>query len=147
MKPSPIAGLMLDTSAISRVCDRHADALALVSDSRCFVTDIQLKELFRTPDVERRERLKETLLELNVRVIRPDVRSGGFYDGDVGAVRPLGRLWPVIAANQKGRFKRNIHDSLIAETARIHGLTLVTADKGLAAVARKFGVSVSLIAS
>lgn len=142
-----IAGFMLDTSAISRICDRHDDALALIADIPCFVTDIQLQELFRTPDFQRRERLKETILNWNIRVLRADVSSGGFDEDDVGEGRPLGRLWPAIAANQRGGFKRNINDALIAETARIHNLTLVTADKGLAAVSRKFGVSVSLIAS
>jgi len=157
---------MLDTSAINRILDGAVgNEWPLRGD--IFVTDIQLQEILDTPDPNRRDFLFGGLMSLRPNVIRPGDMFQ-FYDGsgddfDTGERLPrgpipewyyasvplsFGRIVPLIArrlpANRK-RPENPLRDGFIAEAALLGGMTLVTADRNLAAEAEIFGVLVELI--
>ena len=153
---------MLDTSTINRILDDHVgNEWSLRGD--IFVTDIQLQEILDTRDPDRRSFLFSGLMNLRPNVIRPrdmfQLYDGSGEDFDTGERLPrltipevyyasvplaFGRMVPLIAgrlpANRK-RPENPLRDSFIAEAAFLGGMTLVTADRNLAAEARVFGVS------
>ena len=156
---------MLDTSAINWILDGKAHNEWPLR-GRNFVTDIQLQEVLDTRNDERRGYLFNGLLALKLNVIRPSEMRQLFDQGqnfDTGERFVLGMatVWhrssfppsfgnyvSVIAAElpfNKHRPANPLRDGFIAETALLNGMTLVTADRRLAAVARFFGVVVEEI--
>jgi predicted nucleic acid-binding protein len=157
---------MLDTCTINRILDGEVgNEWSLRGD--IFVTDIQFQEILDTRDEDRRDFLFAGLMSLRPLVIRPS-KITGWYDGggdefDTGERLPRGTIpaayyssvpisfgnyVQVIArrlpANRK-RPENPLRDGFIAETALLAGMTLVTADRKLAAEAQMFGVHAELI--
>jgi len=124
-----------------------------------YVTDIQLQELAQTPDPDRRDSLVGAFAGLRPTIIRPSGLEfvpeyfgfSSYYDAgrifdDEDYPRPIGKISPHIAATLGSKVERHYPDALIAEAALMRNLTLVTADRTLAKVARGFGIYVEQIA-
>lgn len=150
-------GFMLDTSAINRIHDGMDCEWSLRGP--LYVTDIQLQEIGATRDPRRRDSLLRAFVSLRPTVIRPSglvfvpeyfgftsYCDAGFALTDEDYPRPVGRIMPHIAAALGSRIETQFRDALIAEAALQSGLTLVTADRKLARVARSFGAPVEEIA-
>jgi hypothetical protein len=158
---------MLDTSAINRILDRAVEN-EWPPRGDIFVTDIQFQEMLDTRDPTRRNFLFKGLMSLRPNVIRPRdmfrLYDGSGEDFDTGERFPrstvtewhyasvplsFGRMVPVIARRLPTNRKRPenpLRDGFIAESALLGGMTLVTADRNLAAVAQMLSVPVELIA-
>lgn len=147
------SGFMLDTSAINRIHDWQQCPWSLRGP--IYVTDIQLLELSRTPDPDRRASLLVALMSLRPTVVRPRSRvfdpgffafseffNDGFTLGDEDYSLSLGRVMPLISASMGPRVAKYFPDALIAEAALTSNLTLVTADRRLAKISRSFGAHV-----
>jgi hypothetical protein len=149
-------GFMLDTSAINRVHDWHECPWSLRGP--LYVTDIQLQEISRTRNPERRASLLAAFMSLRPTVVRPRGRifdpeffgfteffDGGFTLDDEDYSLSIGRVMPLIARSIGSRVEKHFPDALIAEAALTSNLTLVTADRRLAKVGRSFGAHVEEI--
>ena len=150
-------GFMLDTSAINRIHDGLGCEWSLRGP--LYVTDIQLQELARTRNPERRESLLDAFRSLRPTIIRPlgldfvpdyfgftSCFDAGCMFSDEDYPLPIGRIMPHIAATLGSRVERHFPDALIAEAALRRELTLVTADRKLAKVASFFGARVEQVA-
>jgi predicted nucleic acid-binding protein len=158
---------MLDTNVINRILDGEVEnEWPLRGD--IFVTDIQLQEILDTRDPNRRDFLFGGLKSLRPNVIRPrdmfQLYDGSGDDFDTGDRLPrgaipewyyanvplsFGRIVPLIARRLPANRKRPVNplrDGFIAEAALLGGMTLVTADRNLAAEAEMFGVHVERVA-
>ena len=155
-------GFLYDTCAINCILDREVqNGWSLRGEG--YITDLQMQEILETPNPRRRNFLFQGLMNLQLTVIRPaetwcSYDCGGNFDTGqrISSSMPeayypemsRGRLVPLIArrlpANRK-KPQNPMRDAFIAEAALLNELTLVTADKKLAARARKFGVQVELI--
>ncbi len=135
---------VLDTVIFNRVLDGKFSLSSLPEGSAFVATRIQLEELKKTPDLARRCDLLRTFHEIAPELIPAsfsfDIKGAGFDEGkwsesddsiklrsDLGKIKPKPNNW---------------EDALIAEVALEQKYWLVTADKNLANVARKHGVSV-----
>ena len=161
----PIMDFMLDTSAINRILDGHVGNEWSLR-GRNFVSDIQLQEVLDTSDDARREYLLRGIAALRLNVIRPTdmlqlFEAGENFDTGERFMPGMGTVWfrnafPLsygnyvtaiayeLPANER-RPQNPLRDGFIAETALLNGMTLVTADRRLAASARRFGVTVERI--
>jgi len=150
-------GFMLDTSAINRIHDWQQCPWSLRGP--LYVTHIQLQEIAQTPKPDRRASLMAAFMSLRPTVVRPLGRifnpdffgfasycDEGFTLPDEDYALSLGRVMPLIAASMGSRVEKYFPDALIAEAAALtSNLTLVTADRRLARVARSFGTHVEKI--
>ena len=156
---------MLDTSALNRILDARVDNEWSLR-GRIFVTDIQLQEVLDTSNNARRSYLINGMMALDLNVIRPTEMPQRFDVGqgfDTGDRFPTGMatVWYLNAfplsfgnyvqaissdlpANNR-RPENPLRDGFIAEAALLNHMTLVTADRRLAGIARSFGTSVEYI--
>ena len=156
---------MFDTSALNRILDGRADNEWSLR-GRNFATDIQLQEVLDTPNEVRRRYLIDGLVALQLNIIRPTEMPQLFDVGqafDTGERFPtgMGTVWycnafPLSFGNyvlaiasdlpaNKRRRENPLRDGFIAEAALLNRMTLVTADRRLAEVARAFGTNVEHI--
>ena len=154
----PTRGFMFDTCTINRIFDQKVSADEWRLRGPIYVTDIQISEIAQTPDRVRRESLLATLFALTPSVVRPGsprLHTYDFGSGDDDAhdeqqclgshELSLGRQVPIMAAmlgRSPAKFENRFRDALITEATRTNRLILVTADKGLAKMATRFGVCV-----
>ena len=156
---------MLDTSALNRILDGRVDN-AWALRGRNFVTDIQLQEVLDTSNDARRRYLVQGLVGLHLNVIRPTEMpqlfdAGQNFDTGERFLTGMGTVWhrnafPLSFGNyvltiarhlpaNKGRPKNPLRDGFIGEAALLNGMTLVTADRRLAEIARAVGTAVEHI--
>jgi predicted nucleic acid-binding protein len=129
---------VVDTNIINWLIDGKIDRAALPSDGKFVATHIQVDEINRTSDEDRRARLSLTLIS-TIRELLPTesaVMDISRFDwckmGD-------GVIYTSIKNEldaENGERRSNIRDALIAEVAIVNGFTLLTADADLAEIAK-----------
>ena len=154
--------MMLDTNVFNHLLDGRIDG-HLLAGAKLYVTHIQHDEINRTSDPARRGALLEMVASVMGKCVVTsscvaDV-SAADYAGASADVPTESAVWGVskwgqakwgsgedllspmraeLDALNKSK-KNNIQDVLIAETALKQGFVLVTSDRNLAEVMRKFG--------
>ena len=135
---------VVDTNVINWLIDAKIDRAALPNDGEFVATHIQIDEINRTSDEERRARLFLTLAS-TIRELLPTettVLDTSRLDwcklGD-GVIYTS--IKNQLDAKNGGR-RSNIHDALIAEVAIVNGFILLTADADLAEVTKNHKGSV-----
>ena len=142
LRKSTMPGLMLDTNVFNHLIDGRLD-LARLQGRKLFATHVQIGELRKTPDEARRNELLALFEELNIEHHPTSSMVAGISVAG-GACASDGKLYESMRgelnALNKGK-RNNSEDILIAETAIVNGLTLLTGDRHLIAVTEKFGGS------
>src|SRR5947209_5918134 len=129
---------VVDTNLINWLIDGKIDRSALPSDGEFVATHIQVDEINRTSDEDRRARLSLILIS-TIRELLPtesmvwDISRFDWCKMGDGVVYTS--IKNELDAKNGGR-RSNIHDALIAEVAIVNGFTLLTADADLAEAAR-----------
>jgi predicted nucleic acid-binding protein len=132
---------VVDTNIFNKLIDGSLSTEDIPADAELVATHVQIDELNRTRDDERRARLflrfatlvdsviptESTVLGVS-RLNHSKLSDGGLYN----------RLKIDLDSLNKGK-TNNTHDVLIAEVAIANGHTLLTADYHLAEVAKKHG--------
>ena len=135
---------VVDTSIINRLIDGSLSTEDIPADAELVATHVQIDELNKTRDEERRARL---FLKFATTVNSVIPTESFFLDvsrldysklGDGGL---YAKLKAELDSLNEGK-ANNAQDALIAEVAIANGYTLVTADHHLAEVARKYGGTV-----
>jgi len=130
---------VVDTNIINWLVDAKIDRAALPSDGPFVATHIQIDELNRTSNEERRARLFLVLASTIPELVPTEsaVLDVSRFDhcklGDGVIYTAIKNALDV----RNGGRRANIHDALIAEVAIKNGHTLLTADTELAEVARE----------
>lgn len=135
---------VVDTNIINRLADGIVQPESLPNDGEFIATHVQIDELNKTKDEERRAQLfikfattvddvipTESLVVGISRVGLSKVSDGNLYLS----------LRTALDARNGGK-PNNSHDALIAEVAVKNGYVLVTADADLAQVAQQHGCKV-----
>jgi hypothetical protein len=121
---------IVDTCIINRLVEGHLSVDELPKDGEYFSTHIQIDEINKTQDEEKRARLFLTFAKQNDNIVPTkttvcDVsRLDNCCLGD-GAIYQ--KLKNILDRKNKNK-KNNIQDALIAEIALVDGMTLITAD-------------------
>lgn len=146
-----MAGYLLDTSAVNRICNGEVDADTW---SPFYITDLVLQELSRTRDHARRTHL---LGMLRGRlgpggILRSESPCVAFHEDADAFDSPydayslsVGRSFPLILRSIGSSHRQHWRDAFIVQAAMMNGLTLVTADKDQAKGARRCGLTVEFI--
>ena len=140
---------VVDTNILNRLVDGALRPEDLPADSEFVATHVQVDELNRTSDVERRARL---FLMFATTVNAVVCTESFVLDASRLGYAKLsdGILYTALKADLdvKNRGKaNNVQDALIAEMAIVNGYMLLTADSHLAEVANKHGCSVRHLAT
>lgn len=139
---------IVDTNIINRLIDGSLSTEDIAADEELVATHVQVDELNKTRDEERRARLflrfattvdsviptESFVLDVS-RLNYSKLGDGGLY----------AKLKAELDSLNKGK-ANNAQDALIAEVAIANGYTLLTADYHLAQVARKYGGTVRYFA-
>ena len=129
---------MVDTNVINWVVDGKIDRAALPGDVQFVATHIQIDEINRTSDEDRRARLF-LVLTSTIRKLLPtesavmDISRFDWCKMGDGVI--YASIKNELDAKNGGR-RNNIHDALISEAAIVNGFTLLTADLDLAEAAK-----------
>ena len=144
---------MFDTVAFNRIVEDEVPVEQLIPFVEAFATPIQWHELKRTKKTnptkwDKLRRLFQTLLGEETpsgdsRLIPTATTAWGHSPWGSGKWSKKDNLYgPILTTmNERERHKNNPRDALIAETAIKKDLILVTDDKGLREVARRFGAT------
>lgn len=135
---------VVDTNIINRLVDGTVQPEDLPNDGEFVATHVQIDELNKTKDEERRARLfikfaitvghvvpTESLVVGISRVGLSKVSDGNLYSSLRAALDARNNAKP-----------NNAHDALISEVAVRNGYVLLTADADLAQVAQQHGCNV-----
>lgn len=131
---------MFDTNIFNRLLDGHADLTKLHGKS-CYATHIQFDEIQATKDSERRLKLVKLFSEVQTSQIPTESIVWDVSRWDMAKFSD-GEKYAAILMKLNSRNKakaNNIQDALIAETALVMGLVLVTEDGDLSEVFIEFG--------
>lgn len=139
---------VLDTNIFNWLIDGRIQPVDLPADGDYVATHVQVDELNKTGNADRR-----AMLFLKFAEIRPKVVPTESMVWDVsrwdhakwGDGETYDKLKTDLDALNKSR-PNNILDALIAEVAIVNAHTLLTADSDLAKVAEKYGCKVRLYA-
>ncbi len=133
-------GYIFDTNIFNHILDGNVDSSALETVEPCYSTHIQNDELQATRDPHRRSRL----LAMFTMIPQDHIPTESFILGhsrlDMARLGE-GNLYSDIKGKldeQNGGRSSNIKDALIAETAIMNGLTLVTDDSDLYTVVTEY---------
>jgi len=135
---------VVDTNIINRLIDGSLSTDDIPADAELVATHIQVDELNKTQDEDRRARLflrfattvdsivptESTILEVS-RLDYSKLGDGVLYARVKADLDSLNKEKP-----------NNTQDALIAEVAIANGYTLLTADRDLSVVAQKHGCTV-----
>lgn len=137
---------VVDTNIVNWLIDGTIDKSAMPGDGEFVATHIQIDEINRTSDDERRARLFLTLASslsglLQTETTVTDVSRFDFSKlGDGVIYRSVKNQLDAM----NGGTPSNIRDALIAEVSIVNSHTLLTADRDLARVAGDHGGMVRL---
>ena len=132
---------VVDTNVINWLVDGRINGTMLPSDGEFVATHVQIDEINRTSNEERRARLFLTLASslsglLPTETVVADVSRGDWSKpGD-------GKVYNSIKTGLdaiNGAKPSNVRDALIAEVCIVNSHTLLTADQDLAKVASTYG--------
>jgi hypothetical protein len=148
-QPATRPGFVVDTCVFNWLADGKIKREALPSGGRFAITHIQLDEINKTKDEERRARLLLAHAALQCELIPTQT-----FVSDVSRLDHArlgnGELFKKIKAEldaANGRKKNNSQDALIAEAAIVNGYTLITADLHLKQATVKHGGAVLFFTS
>ena len=136
-----MTGYMFDTNVFNDIVDSNIDISSLADGPTLYATHIQVDEIRKTPDEERRVRLEELFSEIPQESVPTesmiwDVSRWGkskWSDGELlSGIRQ--RL-----VGFGGRDESNDEDALLADIAINKGFILVTHDRCLYRVVTEFG--------
>lgn len=138
---------VVDTCVLNRLIDGKLLRSNLPSDGRFVATHIQIDELNRTKDEDRRSRLF-----LMFSTLRPEIFPVESFVWDVSRFGHAkwgdGKTAMSLKSDLdqlNGGKQNNIQDALIAEVAIRNGFTLLTTDRDLREVAARHGAKVQLL--
>jgi len=128
-----LSGYIFDTNIFNEILDGSIDPSFLPRNGRFYVTHIQSDEIRATRNAQRREQLERIFSDFpsknlpTASFVLDHSRLGmaSLSDGEVNA-KLRNRL-----VELGGENRGNVNDVLIAETAILSGLTLVTHDMAL----------------
>lgn len=132
---------ILDTNIFNRLLDGQI-AIAQLPLGQYVATHIQLDEIERTPDPERRAELHAQFASIIDEVTPTESFVLDFSRLDMarlGDAVVFEQLRDTLSAAAPQRFTANTNDALIGEAAINNGYTLVTADRELASIVRRLG--------
>ena len=137
----PTTKYVIDTCVFNWLTDRKVEKGQLPRDGGFAITHIQVDEMNATKDQERRACLFLIQTELHCKLLPTETALWGESRWDY-AKWGEGKSYLGIKSDldtlNKGK-NNNHRDALIAETAILNGLTLITADKDLRIVTEKHG--------
>lgn len=139
---------VVDTNIINRLIDGSLSTDDIPADAELVATHVQIDELNKTRDEERRARLFLRFATTVDSVVPTEsfVLDVSRLDySKLGDATLYGTLKTELDALNKGK-ANNVQDALIAEVAIANRYTLLTADYHLAEVARKYGGTVRYFA-
>ena len=133
-----IIGYMFDTNVFNQILDEEIEC-NLFSRINCFVTHIQHDEICNTKNPERKKRLEETFVLIEKRTILTEtiilgtsrLNQAKLSDGILNK-----EILEML--NKKKKKLNNWEDALIAETAIMNSLTVVTHDEALFTIITNF---------
>ena len=135
---------VVDTCIINKLIDGKLSLDELPPNSSFFASHIQIDEINKTKDSERRVQLFLKFTEVSPKIIPTESfvlnvsRLGQAKLSDGELFNYLKNSLDILNKSKRS----NGRDALIAETAIINGYTLLTSDKHLAEVAKKYGANV-----
>ena len=131
---------VVDTSIINKLVDGKINPFELPTDGEFLASHIQIDELKKTKEDERRAQLLARFDELGAEVVKTESalfdrsKFGGAKFGDGITIQALTN-----ALDALNRKKNNPNDALIGELAIKNGFTLLTADRDLKTVVESHG--------
>jgi len=134
-------GYMFDTMIFNDIFDNEVD-VDLITGIKCFVTHIQHDEICATNNPERKRELLEIFSIIEKRIMPTETTIfdvSSFDQAKLGNGDLYKKL--LTQLNKKTKKPNNVKDALIAETAILNHLTLVTHDEALFTVITKNGGS------
>ena len=135
---------LVDTNIINWLIDGRVEHEALPSDGELVATHIQIDEINRTSNEDRRARLVLTLMS-TIRELLPTETTILGVSRLAWCKLGNGTIYESIKEAldaRNGRRSSNIHDAPIAEVAIVNRFTLLTADTDLAQITREHGGAV-----
>lgn len=135
---------IFDTNIFNRLVDGTFLLSELPSDAEFFATHIQIDELNKTKDTERRAKLFLRFVETTPTLVPTESFTIGVSRIGQAKISKKDNLAQQIRNDLdglNGAKHKNSQDALIAEVAAVNNLTLVTADYDLAQIASKHGIS------
>ncbi len=135
---------VVDTCIINKLIEGKISLDKLPQNCSFFASHIQIDEINKTSDAERRSRLFLKFSEINPKLIPTESAIWGvsrWSQAKWGNGKLFGNLKQSLDVLNKSK-PSNRNDALIAETAIVNGYTLLTSDKDLTEVARKLGCKV-----
>ena len=139
---------MVDTSAFNRLADGRLSRDQLPADAEFVATHVQIDEINRTSDEERRGQLFLTFAQYAPEILPTETLVWGvsrWGQAKWGAGRFYESIKSALDA-RNGAHPNNIQDALIAEAALTNGYELVTADTDMAEVVKEHAGNVLYIA-
>ncbi len=135
---------ILDTNIINRLVDGTMQPEDLPPDGEFIATHVQVDELNRTQDQERRARLFLRFVTLRTEVVSTESMVVGVSRLGQCKLSNANLYTSLKAAldERNHRKKNNAQDALIAEVAAKNHFVLLTADADLADVAEEHGCKV-----
>ncbi|HZQ18827.1 MAG TPA: PIN domain-containing protein [Terriglobales bacterium] len=140
---------VVDTSIFNWLTDGRITKNELPSDAGFAITHIQVEEINKTQDQERRARLAITQAHLHPRLLPTEsfVYDVSRFDHAKWSDGKLCGSLKTELDVLNGKRRNNIRDALIAEVAIANGLTLLTADADLRTATEKHGGKVIFFAA
>jgi len=135
---------VVDTNIINRLVDGTLEIEDLPADGDFVATHVQMDELNKTKDEERRAQLFIKFATTVKQVIPTESLVVGISRIGLSKISD-GKLFSSLRAALDSRNKgkpNNAHDAMIAEVAIVNGFILLTADQDLAQVAQAHGSKV-----
>jgi predicted nucleic acid-binding protein len=139
---------MVDTNVFNRIADGLFSRAQLPADAELIATHIQVDEINRTSDLERRAILFLTFAQHQPTIVATESAIWGVSRWDHAKWGEGTRQVAIRAAldTKNGGKPNNVSDALIAEAAIANGYGLITADRDLAEIAKQFTSDVVHIA-
>ncbi|MGO8754747.1 MAG: type II toxin-antitoxin system VapC family toxin [Gallionellaceae bacterium] len=137
---------VVDTNVFNRLVDGRTDIATLPSDAELVATHIQIDEINRTTDTERRAQLFLKFAKIAPAILPTESGVWGTSRWGESKCSNGQRLNSIISAlDQKRKKPNNKEDALIAEVAMANGYGLITADCDLSEVMKERNVSVIFV--
>lgn len=135
---------ILDTNVFNKLVDGTSLLNDLPSDAKFVATHIQIDEINKTKDGERRAQLFIKFTETAPTLVPTESFTIGMSRINQAKISKKDNLAQHIKSDLdilNGGKSNNIQDALIAEVAAVHNFTLLTADYDLAKVAKKYHIN------
>ncbi|TAL53822.1 hypothetical protein [Pandoraea sp.] len=147
IQPSGKTSYLLDTNVFNKLLDRVLKSEELPTDGEFVVTHLQIDEINKTSDAERRVGLVLVQTALRVQLVPTETMVfdvSRFDHAKLSDGKVYTELKNSLDALNKSK-SNNVHDALIGEVGIVNGYTLITADRDLAKVVVDMGGKVLLI--